>query len=266
MDVIRTANDHRIAKELFRDYTTSAAISRKLYPWAFSHKAKIGKSKNLGVVSKVFSNLQKADFLESKTIFIEKKRKNGTDYTQSFPGYRLNLNIFYEYSKDKFRDRKSKFKGFNIVEKRILEYIFSFSEVRDIIARYDNLFDGITSFLERVFFYKSDTDWPDKISDFFRKGFFVKNKKYLKLTSDIVLDRFREIEEFEKISRFYFRNLRFKIEKLINFTDKDYFNLTINESLRKYQYMPSLSEIRKNKEKSVLWSKIYFDDEAPKGW
>ncbi len=266
MNVIRTPNEHRIAKELFRDYTTSTAISKKLYPWVFSSKAKIGKSKNLGVVSKVFSDIQKTGFLESKKIFINKKYKNGKTYTQTFLGYRLNLNIFYEYSKDKFKDRKSKFNQFNVVEKNILNYIFSFQEVREIVTKYENLFDGITSFLERIFFYKSDTDWPHKISDFFRKGFFVKNKKYIKLNSDILVDRFKEIEEFERISHNYFENLKLKIAFLINFTDKDYYNLTINDGLRKYQYMPSLLDIKKDKKESVIWSKIYFEDEAPKGW
>jgi len=161
---------------------------------------------------------------------------------------------------------------FNDIEKKILTYIFSFKRVRKIIYKNENFFEGVTHFLERIFFYKTNNDWPHRISHFFREGFFIKDKSYVKVTQESYTDRLKEIKEFEKISFRYFIRLRNKIKLISNFSDQDYFDLTVHTSLRKYQYMPTLKEITEEKDRTKkiglvnLWSKIYFFDEIPKGW
>lgn len=161
---------------------------------------------------------------------------------------------------------------FDKVEKEILEYIFSFKEVKEIVNKNDDLIQGIIRFLERIFFYETDTDWPHRINHFFRKGFFIKNKSYVKLTKKRYLDKIEEIREFEKISFRHFRKLRNKIKLISDFSDQDYFDLTVDTSLRKYQYMPSLKEIKEEKDpikRHMLvrtWIQIYFFDEIPEGY
>ncbi len=70
----------------------------------------------------------------------------------------------------------------------------------------------------------------------------------------------------------YFRKLRTKIKIISNFSDQDYFNLTITNDLRKYQYMPSYKEIMEEKDKIKRhmlvrrWIQLYFFDEIPEGF
>jgi len=162
--------------------------------------------------------------------------------------------------------------AFTDIEKEILDYIFSFKEVREIIIKDEDLFRGIIHFLERIFFYETENDWPHRINHFFRKWFFTKNKRYLKVTKEIYFSRLKEIKEFERISHGSFNKLSTKIKLISNFNDEDYFNLTVNTELRKYQYMPSLREIMKEKDqikRHMLvrnWSKLYFFDEIPDGF
>ena len=80
------------------------------------------------------------------------------------------------------------------------------------------------------------------------------------------------MSEFERVSLTIFKKLRNKIRIISNFSDEEFFDLTVKTPLRKYQYMPSLLEINKEKDKIKqiqlvnIWSKLYFFDEIPEGW
>lgn len=202
----------------------------------------------------------------SNLTFEEKVKRNQLkipeELKEKFKRPKLTQEEIKEYKENEFND----------IEKSILEYIFSFEEVRKIVNQNKNLIQGIISFLERIFFYETDNDWPHRINHFFRKGFFIKDKSHFEVTQEIYLERIKEIEEFEKISFKHFRRLRNKIKLISNFSDQDYFNLIVDTSLRKYQYMPSLREIMKEKDppkRHMLvrnWTQLYFFDEIPEGY
>ena len=207
----KTPANSKIAKTFFIDYRTISDVSQELY----------GK-KRIGFVSNYFKTWNDLKYLDDKHITIDKKSSKGKEFTQAFTGYRLNLNPYFEYIKSKLKmPKKQKLKRvgwlweraneemkkepefkkdmedllnelgekeLNKTEKEIINYIFSFKEVREIVCRNDKLMEGITAFLERIFFYKTELDWPHNLSHFFRKGFFIKNKSYFKVTEEIYID------------------------------------------------------------------------------
>ena len=214
--------NNKIFRAFFIDYRTISEVSKELY----------GK-KRIGFVSDYFKRWNDLKYLDEKHITIDKKSSKGKEFTQAFTGYRLNLKPYLRHVKE------SSNINFNNREKDILNYIFSFKKVREMVCKHADLFEGITIFLERAFLYKTDLDWPHRISQFFRKAYFVKNKKCIKLDFDIYIDRLKEIEEFEKVSHGIFNQLKDKIKVISSFAEQDYFDLTTQTELRKYQYMPN---------------------------
>ncbi len=247
--------DRKIAKAFFIDFKTISDVSRELY----------GK-KRVGFVSDHFKKWNNHGYFDEKHVTIDKTSNKGKTFTQSFTGFRLNLKPYFEYIKEKANV------SFNKVEREILEFIFSYKIVREIICRHSDLFEGTTIFLERTFLYKTDLDWPHGVNQFFRKAYFVKNKKLIKIDLDMYTDKMKMIDDFEKTSNNIFNRIRDKIKVISSFTEQDYFDLTTETDLRKYQYMPKLSEIKNSKSKEEklkminIWSLIYFNDEIPEGW
>jgi hypothetical protein len=318
--LIRTPSEFRIAREFFLNYTTGSKVSRKLYPNS--------KNKNVGIVSGCVSKWFKAGYLEEKPIFIEKiSKKSGKKYPQKIIGYRLNLNFYFDIVNKKLnvpidskvrkiyrstsigpKDTKMinsykkqlskmvKERKLSDINKEILDYIFSIKLSREIVSKSKDLVDGITRFLERIFFYQTESDSDEKIESYFRKGFFVKNKgKYIKsykkwetnyyrrakgnknaIKEFKLKDRKLELEklmiEFENVSRKHFDNLKWKIHIISDFSDRDWWNLTCNFPLRKYWFMKSRREINSIKDydkmdrELAFWQRIFYSDSIPEGW
>ncbi len=209
---------------------------------------------------KILSSISFEERIEMDTIKIPKKLEKEFGKRTKKP--KLTKEEIKEYKETEF----------NEIEKKILEYIFSFKEVRKIVDKNENLIQGIILFLERIFFYETDNDWPHRINHFFRKGFFIKDKSHFKVTKEMYFDKLKEIKKFEEISFKYFRRLKNKIKLISKFNDQDCWDLIVNTSLRKYQYMPSLREIMAEKDPAKrhllirTWRQIYFFDEIPEGY
>lgn len=296
MNTINTNLHNKIAKAFFLDFTNTTTVSKKIYPSL--------KSKNAGAVSSSLSLWKKKGYIEEGRIVRDKiNKKTRKKYTQALTAYKLNMVPYFDYAKEKLnispeeklsrvewltkleknrkdgekkKVREELLKGleekeFNEIEKEILNYIFSFKELRKIACKDSNLFSGITRVLERIFFYNSPFLDNYPLASYFRKGFFIKNKKYIRLTTENYLDKLSEIKNFERTSNEYFINLMKKIQIITDFSDENYFRFMAKSTLRKYQYMPSFQGISKEKDKTKKiksihdWSKLYFFDEIPEG-
>ncbi len=262
MNIIESNAENRIAKEFFINYTNTTDVSKKLYPNSFKNKIK-----NVGIVSRYFSNWKKQGYIEEKEIFKEKISKKGTKYHQKIKAYRLNLNPFFEYFNEKLKlnrekDLPFKNKRLTFIEREILNYIFSFNETRAIIYKYDNLFEGMFNFLEKIFFYNMILS-NEGLHVEFAKGFFTKNKKYVK--------RYRneeeQFEEFWKTTIKCLDHLTNKIKSVSNFNQRDYFNLIFNSEISKYKHIPFvLEEAYNEKQKEELlkrWSTVFYQNKVP---
>lgn len=320
MILIRTATEQKIAKEFFLNYTTGSKVSKKLYPKS--------KNKNVGIVSRCASKWSKAGYFDEKPLFIEKlNKKSGKKYPQKIVGYRLNLNFYFDYvnkrlnlpvnekvrkiyhsisvgPKDSkitksYKNEMSKIvkdKELNNIDKEIIEYIFSIKLSRVIASRTNRLYEGITRFLERIFFYQTDADSDANLESYFRKGFFVKNKyKYIKSYRKDVIDfkkrikrdkkamrefkkrdRDKELDQlmidFANTSTKHFDNLRWKIQIISGFSDRDWWNLTCSFPLRKYWFMKNTRKIKnikdekRKEDKEAIWQRIFYSDSIPGGW
>ena len=290
MKLIETPLHHKIAKEFFLDFTNTTVISKKIYPSL--------KSKNAGVVSGCLSKWKKNGYIKEGRIVKEKiNKKTGKKYTQAIGAFKLNMNPYFDYAKNKLKispkqklskvewliklDKNKKSeehkkweksllkelqeKEFNKIEKEILEYIFSFKEMRKIGCKDTDLFRGITRVLERIFFYQTLFDEKDALYHYFRKGFFVKNKKYI---GEINGNKERFIK-FNSISRGHFEKLKKKIELITDFSEEKYFRFMANSELRKYQYMESFipSHYTNNRQLFAInvWNYIYHYNKIPPG-
>lgn len=206
MDTISTA-ENRIAKEFFLDFTTGAEVSRKLYPNSFKG-SRLPKRKNVGIVSNFFKKWSESGFIDSKKASIEKISKNGKKFQSETAMYRLNLNFFYTYLDKKLEKYKLTQK-----EKKFLDFLFSYKEVRYLIYSYNNLLDGIMYFLERSFI-------NENVGEEYLKAFFIKYKAY-----DLKKDPEAQFDKF-------YSKLRNKIKIASKF--EDYKDLLNNEEIRKY--------------------------------
>src|SRR3989344_1299197 len=146
MVIMKTPVENAIAKEFFIDFTNTTLISRKLYP-------KSGFKKNHRSVSRYVSEWNKKGYLEKGRITIDKINKRGTEYTQAIPTLKLNLNFYFDYVKDNLKKD-----NLNSIERKILNYIFSFKEVREIVCKSNSLIEGINSFLRRIFLFNDVSD------------------------------------------------------------------------------------------------------------
>ncbi|MBS3075786.1 hypothetical protein J4429_04995 [Candidatus Pacearchaeota archaeon] len=159
-----------------------------------------------------------------------------------------------EYSEPKFTK----------IEKEILEHIFSFKKVREIVCNHNSILQGMVSFLERIFFHKSILD-DVFISSYFGKSFFIKNKMYVKKWKS----REEKFFNFHKAINKNFHKLFIKIKIVSNFSAQEYFDLIVKTELRKYQYISSLIQYKKSINKMedlVIFDMIYETDKIPPNW
>lgn len=317
LNLINSEKDRKLIKFLFLDYLKQKELFAKIDPKRYKEYKKEymdiakseGDNKRFRKRKKSANNnkminafkILKPNFVDELEVSNEKK------FPFEGKSYRINLNFYFEYVKNKLSISKKKKlkkidwmaeraspkvkktkrfqkgaekefsselseKEFNETERKIINHIFDFREVREIVCKHENLIEGITAFLERIFLYGTQMDWPHNLSHFFRKRFFIRNQNYFKVTPEIYMDRLKEIEKFEKVSYGYFRKLGNKIKIISNFSDEEYFDLTTKTSLRKYQYMPSFKEIMKEidpiKRQRLVraWTQLYFFDEIPEGY
>src|SRR3989344_6604014 len=123
MDIMKTSVENKIAKEFFIDFSNTTLVSRKLYPYSEFKK-------NHRSVSRYASRWNKSGYLEKGRIILDKINEGGTKYTQVIPSFKLNLNFYF----DSVNNILGK-NNFNSIEKKILNYIFSFKEVREIVYK-----------------------------------------------------------------------------------------------------------------------------------
>ena len=142
----------KIAKEFFLDYTTATKVSKKLYPklWKkhFSKRGRKNGSWSVPYVNKFF-NIWK----DKKLGFMDNKKEKetiiqyGKRVKHTYTHYRLNLEPFF-YSVNKKLKGKDKFTQ---EEKEIINYIFSFPQIRKRVCEKDSLFEGIKTVLIELF-------------------------------------------------------------------------------------------------------------------
>lgn len=138
--IIKTDKQHRIAKELFLDYTTGQEISKRLY----------GTDKKIGYVSDFISLLKKKGYIDEENKLKQKKNKKGKIYSQKILKYRLNLKFFYDYVNKnvKLQDRLKP------IEKRLIGIIFEDPLYRKEACKYRFLHKGILDIMNKVCFDK----------------------------------------------------------------------------------------------------------------
>jgi len=251
MDSMKTEVENNIAKKFFIDYSNTTNVSKELYPYALFKK-------NHRSVSRYFSIWNKAGYLENKRISKSKINKKGKKYSQLITTYRLKLDFYLDYAKERLGKE-----NFNYVEKKILNYIFSFKDIREIICQYDNLIEGITAFLERIFLSRSNSEFDEILGLQFIKGFFVRNKRFMKKCEDLE----KQFEEFWKVSIKYADDLLYKINLLTKFDDKKYQKIMFESPISKYYNLPFVIDkgtTEKGKEELLKrFSIVFYEDRKP---
>jgi len=250
---MKTPVENEIAKEFFLDFDNTTNVSNRLRPNAVFKK-------NHRSVSRYFSKWNSLGYIKEGTKIIEKTNKKGTSYTQRITVYILNMNFYFDYAKEKLSK-----KGFTAVEKEIIEYIFSFKENREVVFNFDNIIEGITAFLERIFLFRGSFEFEEILGLQYIKGFIVKHKiRYIK-SKDIG----NQFEEFWKYGIKYGADLRNKIRILSNFSDKKYEEILFG-GIKKYHLLPFvIPNYSTKEEKEELlrrFSIILNEDRALKPW
>lgn len=249
MKMMNTELENRIAKEFFITFNNTVPVSNKLYP---NGKFK----KNARSVSRYFSKWNKSGYLRYKRIIRDKTNKKGTKYFQTINTYKLNLNFYFDYAQEILKSEK-----FNSTEKKILNYIFSYNEVRQIVCKQDKLIQGINDFLSRTFLSMDISD-EDILGLDFIKGFLVKNKRYLKKYKDVE----SQYREFWKISIDYGDKLRNKVSILSNFSEEDYRELKFKSQIRKYVHIHHIPYGTSEKDKKEIlkrFSIVFNENRRP---
>ena len=135
--MLLTTTQNDIAERFFLNFKTGSEISREKYPDST-------RKKNVGIVSSLLSKFKKNGWIETRNELISKVNKKGTKYKQKIPHYRLNLNFFFDYSKEKGVK-------FNEEEKKFLEFVFSYKNIREGVVNYEgNLIEGLKYVLRQL--------------------------------------------------------------------------------------------------------------------
>lgn len=256
INLIRTKNEMRIAKEFFLNYSSITDISKKLYPNAFKNK-----TKSVGAVSTPFSKWQDAGYIEVKTGIRRCISKKGKKFPKKVDIFRLNLNPFFEYidnllqyyteNKEKLRIyyglEKYKLKP---LEKEIINYIFNSKFLRELACEEANLFKGIFKLLQKIFL--SDVN----LGNNFIISFFCTYKKRLKKCKT-------PEEQFEEFYNIVPKSLNGLIEKfrVISLYSKDTSDIFYNTNIEMYQHLPVSNErFTENDKKEVFkrWKVLYY--------
>jgi len=125
-------------------------------------------------------------------------------------------------------------KEFNSIEKEIINYIFSFKEVRKVVCKYNNLYNGILNFLERLFLYHQGSS-DQSLGEVYVIGFFINNKdKYI----EKVDDKEKQIEKFWDVVIDCMQKLMNKLNDISDFNTLDYMDLRFKTSISKYCGLP----------------------------
>jgi ribosomal protein S8 len=250
MNIINTPTKNRIAKEFFLDFMNTTEVSKKLYPNAFnSLKSRLPRKKNVGIVAGFFSQLRKEGYIEDKTVLQKRTSCTGKKFESLTIVYRLNLNPFFEYVEKKINlplDEK---------ERKFLEYVFEIKDCRKIVYNYNDLFEGICNFLEKISFYEQLGG--ETLIVELTKGFFTENKKYLKKYENPS----EQYEEFWDVAIKFLDNFVNKIKLLSPFKQEDYLSLEYNPKVGKYTSIPHVIpdyESEENKKKSLKRFEIVF--------
>jgi len=117
----------------------------------------------------------------SKTLSLIKKR---WDLEKSINSGRKNIKTLKEFLNDELPLAK-----FNSIDKEIIKKIFDNNLTRNIVCDSDNIFEGITIFLENIFLHTKIFDEGDSsLAEDFVKKFLSKNKGY---SNQVSLDNLR---------------------------------------------------------------------------
>jgi len=233
-----------IAKRFFLEYTNQTKVSKDKHP------------KSSGIhpyINKLFKFWKEKSFFENKIIgYQERKNKSKGKTTSKYPKkrYRLNLKFFLNHLQDKGVK-------FTKLEKEIVDYIFSFREMREMACKFDKLDEGILSILERIFLFKVVLEEYTPSTEFI-KGFLVNNQRYLKKGKNPE-DQYeifwrKELKLNEEISN--------KIGAITSLLRGDF--MTFLEPVKKYSQMPAIiPHYVSTKEKEKLmkrWSIVFYEN------
>lgn len=243
--IIKTESENKIAKEFFKEFTTSSEVTRVLYPKS--------QNKSVGIVTNNFNILKKFMDKEEKLIYKQHKKgkHKGESYPQKIPKYRLNLNFFFDSRKE-----------FNEIEKKIIEYIFENKDLREVICNSEYLTSGIEDVLKEIFLGKETIF---KVSENYLKSFFFRNKKYCSWGKTNIKDAKsieEEIDIFGHCITHHLQNLINKIRKYSNFKN---IHSILYEDIKDFSLIPKLipqyySPKQKNKIKN-LWAHSFHNNE-----
>lgn len=255
---ITTITENKIAREFFREYTTGAEVSRKLYPKSCNHYS---KNNNIGSVTRFLSKMKSLGYIEEREDVVHKKSSKGRKFIQRIPYFRLSLKPFFEYSDEQIRksrkEEEEKWlkiseqaktkeekkgvkevlsslneKGLNMKEKKFIQYIFDIPGTRKMACRGENLFDGIVSVLEKIFFYEQV--YGETLVIDIAKSFFTEDKRYLKKYND----PYRQYQEFWRVAVKFLDELTNKIKETSNFDSQEYLELPFKTKIHKYSSIP----------------------------
>ena len=161
---ILTKNGSKIFRLYFLKERSQEEIKKILREeYMKEHRGKRINSDSLNnLVSGYTSGWIKLRYINSRKVKLKEPKSKSHPYEFR---YSSNINFYFEYAKSKLGGKE-----FHQLIKGILNYIFSFKEVREIASRHDNLIYGITSFLARIFLSKSILE-DDILGLQFIKGF-----------------------------------------------------------------------------------------------
>ena len=99
LEKIQEGRGREIAVEFFKGFSSPSMVTKAIYPEAC--KMREGKSFVMPIIQKTLDEWKKEGFIETASIEIPIKKKRGKPYALNGKGYRLNLEPFYRYCKDK---------------------------------------------------------------------------------------------------------------------------------------------------------------------
>ena len=286
---------NEIIKAFFLEFTNQSEVSKRVYPklWENQRKKK-ATSWSIPYVNKIFQELKK--YFETK-VRSKKIKQYGKEIDHKYSYFKLNLNFFFDSLEEDFKtggqreskdferylikynkknqnyktEKQTKVKDlienrtqFTKIEKKIIEYIFSFQQIRELACRYDNLKEGILNILERMFLFKVTLEHETRGTDFI-KGFLVNNKNFLEKTESPK----EQYEIFWRKELKLNQDLSNKIKLISSFSKGDF--LDLYEPIQKYTLMPTIIPhyLSNKKQEELLkkWGRVFYKNEdISKDW